>query len=276
MGGSAPSIQKNFAQQFGAYLKYLPQLLQTTAAQQPGVEQSNLEAAQKVSPGYAQLGLGQLNQYGVPYTEAGNAISRANATGGAETNTALLEGAGGDSARAADKLNRELNPDYYSTRTLTGNSLKDLVNSINLNGLSGGERAEVERSLNQSNTATGNLGLDNATNAVGNAMQFGNALNAKRTMLGNALTQATNFMTNSQNTSFNPTTLALAPTATTGANPGLTAFSPVKPTGDQAIGFGSSVLGGINATGNASLNAQAQSNYNNSAAGVLNSLPSYS
>jgi hypothetical protein len=62
-----------------------------------------------------------------------------------------------------------------------------MMNSINLNGLSPGEQNAVERSLNQSNTATGNLGLDNATNTVSNAMNFGNAYQQKLGQMANAI-----------------------------------------------------------------------------------------
>lgn len=53
------------------------------------------------------------------------------------------------------------------------------VNAVNLNGLSPGEGNAVERSTNQQNQTTGNLGLNNPTNAVSNAMNFGGAFNSK-------------------------------------------------------------------------------------------------
>jgi len=64
------------------------------------------------------------------------------------------------------------------------------VNAINLNGLSPGEAAATERSLNQSNTSTGNLGLLNPTNTISNAMNFGGAFNSKIPLMEGAVNAA--------------------------------------------------------------------------------------
>jgi hypothetical protein len=65
------------------------------------------------------------------------------------------------------------------------------VNAINLNGLSPGEYNATERSLNQSNASTGNLGINNGTNTVRNATDFGGAFNSKIPLLNTATTTAT-------------------------------------------------------------------------------------
>jgi len=65
------------------------------------------------------------------------------------------------------------------------------VNAINMNGLSPGEANAVERSTNQGNLATGNLGNSNATNAIGNAMNFGGAFNSKIPLLNASTNTAT-------------------------------------------------------------------------------------
>jgi hypothetical protein len=65
------------------------------------------------------------------------------------------------------------------------------VNAINLNGLSPGESNAIERSTNQGNTATGNLGLINPTNTISNAMNFGGAFNSKIGLLNAATNTAT-------------------------------------------------------------------------------------
>jgi len=44
------------------YGRYIPTLTQTTAAQQPGIEQQQFNAAAGVSPQYSELGLRQLQQ----------------------------------------------------------------------------------------------------------------------------------------------------------------------------------------------------------------------
>jgi hypothetical protein len=65
------------------------------------------------------------------------------------------------------------------------------VNAINMNGLSPGESNAVERSTNQSNLATGNLGNSNAMNTIGNAMNFGGAFNSKIPLLNASTNTAT-------------------------------------------------------------------------------------
>lgn len=268
--GEAPSLSGSLRKQYNAYLQYLPQLLGATVDQQGVVDRAALESAKTISPGYSQLALEQMQKFGVPYAQAGSDIARASALGGAGTNVALLEGAGGDAVRAADALNREVNPEYYTTRSAASNQLQNLINSINLGGLSGGETAAVERALNQSNTATGNLGVDNATTAVSNAMNFGEALDRKRTMLSNALSTATNFMSGAQNSAFSPVGVALS--SVNQPNTGTNAFQPVTSSGNQALQFGSGVLG--NAAGNAStqMPLQAEANYRNSPSGQIQGL----
>lgn len=168
------------------------------------------------NPAANQQSLSQLQQFGVPMANVGNQITAANAQAGADINRSLLTGTGAENARTAAALDREINPTADLARTRSA----DLMNSINLNGLSGGERAEVERSLNKSNTATGNLGLDNATNAVSNAMQFGNRLGQKRQELNSYV----NTGINAGNTGPNATQIALAGTSAPQTNFGTSQF----------------------------------------------------
>jgi len=65
------------------------------------------------------------------------------------------------------------------------------INAINLNGLSPGESNAIERSTNQGNSAGGNLGLNNPSNTISNAMNFGGAFNSKIGLMDNAVNAAT-------------------------------------------------------------------------------------
>lgn len=275
MGGEAPSTGKAISQEMQAYTQYLPQLLGITNAAQPGVDMTAAQSAAATAPIYAQSAIDTTNQYGLPYAQAQQGVNASNANAQAALNTSLLTGAGKDQAVASDQLNRLLNPEYYSTRALAGSKSNDLLNSINLGGLSGGETAAVERALNQDNFATGNLGVGNATNTVSNAMNFGNALQSKQTMLGNALGAATNFMNGAQNTAFNPVSTALSGNASN-TTP-VTSFSPATPSNNVAYSFGSGVMGnqtqvGNNAANNAFQNSQANSPMG-MITGILGSLP---
>ena len=227
-------------QQFASmYNQYLPQTLQTVSGQAAPVASSLANAAAGANPTYTASGLGQLAQYAPAYQAIGGDLTQQQAS----TTAQLLGGMGGVSAAEATGLSNALNP----TQVAAQNQATNLVNSINLNGLSGGEQAAVERSLNQSNYATGNLGLDNATNAVSNAMNFGNALQAKRTALGSALGTASGVAAN-QNTFANPVGTALNAGNTSG-NFGLGTFNPTQANStlttpfNTATGFGTQLAG---------------------------------
>lgn len=249
-GSSTPQLTPQQLVQL--YQSSLPGLLGTTVAQAPSVTSTLAQSAAGANPIYTQSGLNQLNTLAPGYQQAGANLANSQAQSQAD----LLNGAGANAASAASGLLNKYNP-LLST---DANQAANLVNSINLNGLSVGEQAAVERSLNQSNTATGNLGLDNATNAVSNAMNFGNALQAKRTALGTALgvgnnTAATNL------SAFNPITTATN-AGNTANNFGLGTFNPTQAnsTTNTATNFGSSF--GNQLTG---IGSSAKQNNNSSA-----------
>lgn len=212
--GKAPqSSQESTDEMLKAYATHIPSLLQATASQNTQLAQSDLAAAQSVAGGYNDLNLQNTNQ------------QNANAA-------AVLAGSGGDVAKAAKALDESVNPEYAAIRAKAATQTGNLLDSINLDGLSGGERAEVERSLGRSATATGNLGLDNATNAVSNAMSYGDRMSQKRSELGNIVAGATNFM-GTKDTTFNPVSTAL------------TQGNTIMPSSNNAFQFGSGAMGNI-------------------------------
>jgi|ERR1700719_2624574 len=221
----------NDAQAIAAYTKNLPAILQETAAGTPGLAQGALTAAQNTQPGYNALTLQQLEQYGIPTAQAQSAATQAAALGGAQTNLAQIQGAGGQAAGAAQNLNQLLNPAYYNAINNASLGAGNAINAINLQGLSPGEYNATERSLNQSNAGTGNLGLLNNTNAISNAMNFGGAFNNKIGLMNNATNAASNVANAaSGNAGFNPVNVALGQpnvgtSNTFGANSGTQAGS---------------------------------------------------
>jgi len=200
------------------YNQYLPQTLNTVNSQVGNTAQQLAAAAKANNPTYTQGTLNQLNGLAGGYQNAGANLSNQQAA----SQAALINGAGGQAAINANNLNNQVN----QAQAASNGQAANLVNSINLNGLSGGEQAAAERSLNQSNYATGNLGLDNATNVVSNAMNFGNALQAKRTALGQALGAAGGVSANQQ-TQVNPVGTAIG-AGNTATNFGLSQFNPTQ------------------------------------------------
>lgn len=255
-GNSQSTPQLTPQQLISLYGQALPSELGVTTSQATPTATSLANSASASNPIYTASGLNQLTSLAPGYQQAGAklATNQALSTGG------LLTGAGADAAKAAANLSNNLNP----AQAASNNQATNLVNSINLNGLSGGENAAVERSLNQSNYATGNLGLDNATNAVSNAMNFGNALQAKRTALGSALQTAGGVASN-QNTFVNPVGTAINSGNTT-SNFGLGTFNPTQANANLTapLNFGSSLGAQIAGLGAASVS---RGNNNSSSSG---------
>jgi len=212
--GKAPASSTETTDQIlSAYASRIPELLRATSSQATPNAQADLGAAQAVASGYNDLNLANTNQQNT------NAAS-------------VLSGTGKNVATAAKTLDETVNPEYAAIKNKAATQTGNLLDSINLSGLSGGERAEVERSLGRSATATGNLGLDNATNAVSNAMSYGDRLSQKRAELGNIVNNATNFM-GTKNATFNPVSTAM------------TQGNTIMPSSNNAFQFGSSALGTI-------------------------------
>jgi hypothetical protein len=253
-GGSTSKStpQLNPTQLLNLYNSNLPTSMQAASS---GVAPTNTALAQSAAganPIYTASGLQQLNQYAPGYQNAGANLSAQQTLSQAD----LLGGAGGLYALMGSGLTNLLNPAQNASNTQAAN----LVNSINLNGLSGGEQSAVERSLNQSNYATGNMGLDNATNAVQNAMQFGNALQAKRAALGSALGSASGVASN-QNTAFNPIS-AIGNASNAGNNFGLSQFNPTQANANVTapLSFASSMFGPLASNASAPITSSSARN----------------
>lgn len=87
---------------------------------------------------------------------------------------------------------------FLQSRDLGRQKIAELLGSINMGGLSGGERAEIERMNARRNMQRGQAGGGGNLTAIENAMQFGSRLDQKRSQLGQALQTATNFMAGSR------------------------------------------------------------------------------
>ncbi len=275
---SAPKPEAT-AQVLQDYTKYLPGLLNVTAAQQPMLANQQLAATQGTAQGYNQLNLDQTRQFGVPLAQAGQDVQRSNALAGGDINRQQIQGSGGQAALAADALARQTNPNYYGVQDAASKQAGNLVNSFNLNGLSPGEANAVERSTNQSNQASGNLGNFNPTTTVSNAMQFGDAFRQKQAALGQALGAANQTATSAQNTGFNPVNIALGqPNASTMGNFGTGTYSASNPStqnasASNAYGFGSSLLGNTTSMNNSATSGAYGLAQANSIPSYLNALP---
>ena len=146
----------------------------------------------------------------------------------------VLRGPGGELIDEAYAAAQGIDPEFYRQRAQTGSGLSDLLRSMyderTLKGgdkydesrpqgyftgnLSGGEREEINRSLNQQATQAGNLNVPSMGNVVANAMTYGNAMQNRRNAFGQALQQATSFLPASRS-GFDPMQVALGRPSTT-------------------------------------------------------------
>ena len=120
---------------------------------------------------------------------------------------------------------------WLQSRAAGAQKLQDLLGSINMGGLSGGERAEIERMNARRNLQRGSAGGGGNLTAIENAMQFGSALDRKRAALGNALQTATNFMAGSRS-GFDPVQATLG--RGSGTNQIAAGFQGVQPVQNYA------------------------------------------
>lgn len=233
----APSTGESTASIMQSLTQYLPGYMRVVNEQVLPQARTELKAAQEISPAYTQLLSEIYRQYAPELAKTGTEVERINRLGAADTDLAILQGKGGELARESQKVDRELNPEFYATREKAAGSLSDLLGSINM----GDANPEAERLVNQENIRSGNLGNTNATNTVSNALSFGREADNRRNQLGQAIGLATNFMQPSQG-QFNPVVTALNRPST---NTGETRFEGINKPSDQAYQAGQGMFSGI-------------------------------
>ena len=228
----APSAQESTQRILQSLTQYLPGLTQAYDQTLLPTARAELGAAQATSPQLAQLQ---------------NEIGRQNALYSAGTDLGVLQGPGRALVNQGLALQQSVDPEYYQTRALAGQKIGDLLNSINLNGLSGSERAEVERSVNRSNQNNGSADVGSNIKTVENAAQFGSALQNKRNALGQAIQQATQFLPTSksgvdvfQQATGRPSTSA-GPQSTQGSQAGMGLTQGLLGAASQAQNTGTNV-----------------------------------
>lgn len=173
--------------QMAALNRYLPRLAQTIGNVAGPYEQSLLNARATIDPQQAALDE-SLAAYFMPrFAQIGSDVHRQNAFNQATTEADVLEGPGARLVSSARQLDRFQDPEYYNVREAGADKLIALLEGQDPNVLTGAEIANVERTANRTNTATGNAGLGSSLSAIGNAMTFGGALDKKRNTLLNTL-----------------------------------------------------------------------------------------
>lgn len=185
----APPVTESTADMMRAMQENLPGYMSTLRKEIIPTEQAQLEASQQVSPGYANLAADIYDTTGRRLNTIGEEIAASNQMAKARSDASVLQGPGMDIVKAADAAQRVVDPEFYKMREATGRLGTNIINSFGEDPaqLSGSERAEIERGLAQENSSRGMFAAPSQVDAVGNAMAFGNAANARRAGAANVL-----------------------------------------------------------------------------------------
>ena len=191
-GSPAPGTQESMAEVMKAYRENIIPMIQqqVTAARQYEPEMQKLR--EEISPKEQALNKRLYEEFGPEFARIGSQIARQNAQAQAETDLGIVSGTGRELVREAMRTQKEADPEAYRARELALANLEQLQGSLTdpNAGLSGAERAEIDRSLARENYARGTGATPTATSTVSNAMAFGGAGEARKAQRQSAIANA--------------------------------------------------------------------------------------
>lgn len=189
---AAPATQESMDSVLRALTTNLPSLVAAQADAARNYEPQMMALRREISPQQNQLDLDLLNQFGGQFAAANQRIAGQNALDQARNDLAVVRGPGRDLVREAMVTQREADPEAYRARELAVDQLGRLDRSLvdPDAGLSGSERAEIDRSLARGNFARGVGATPTATSTVSNALAFGQAGEARRSQRQSAIANA--------------------------------------------------------------------------------------
>jgi hypothetical protein len=191
-GSPAPGTQESMAEVMKAYRENIIPMIQqqVTAARQYEPEMQKLR--EEISPKEQALNKRLYEEFGPEFARIGSQIARQNAQAQAETDLGIVSGTGRELVREAMRTQKEADPEAYRARELALQNLEQLQGSLTdpNAGLSGAERAEIDRSMARENFARGTGATPTATSTVSNAMAFGQAGEARKAQRQSAIANA--------------------------------------------------------------------------------------
>lgn len=183
---------QNMANQIRAISDLLPYYSQAVSGQAVPAAQAQLAAETATSGPRAALMTELYKTYGPQLNEIGNQIARQNAIASAQRDTDVLRGPGKELVQQALETAKLYDPEYFSTRALTGQRTNDLLNSINLSGgLSSTELDAITKGMARENAAQGReINTPSNFDTVANATQYGAAGRQRQIENQNQLSKA--------------------------------------------------------------------------------------
>ena len=235
-----PSTGKMTAESVQAMKDNLPGYLEMLRQQAPMQAEAEAQLRDQFAGRRAASDFRIADEYLPKYGQIGRDESYFNKMLGAAGDTDVLRGPGGELIDEAYSRAQQVDPEFYAQRGQTQQGLSSLLRSLYdadttsptrtdefgkqianekydpsrpqgyfTGALSGGEREEIQRSLNQQAARTGGLsGPLPMTDVVANAMTFGQGVQNRRDALGRALGQATSFLPASRS-GFDPFQVAM-------------------------------------------------------------------
>jgi len=146
MGGDTIKPEATSAQ-IASFVKYLPNYLRATGDNVGPFEQALVNARATTDPQNLALDESLLRWFGPRFNEIGTQLQGQAALGQSQNELNVLQGPGGEVARAGQDLNREADPEYYGLRATAADKFQQLLGGQDPNRLTGAEMANVERGL---------------------------------------------------------------------------------------------------------------------------------
>ena len=255
-GKASETSAKDAGKDYGrAYAESYPRIMEAHRGEVEAMMQKDLDMQRQFTPQQQRLDYDTLvgdKKAGIPgvldYGRVGSRLTDQTRSLDAGTDLDIMRQQGPYMAEATmDQLAITDQP-FMRTREAGARGISDLLGSINMGGLSGGERAEIERMNARRNLQRGSAGGGGNLTAIENAMQFGSALDRKRAALGNALQTATSFMAGSRS-GFDPIQATLG--RGSGTNQIAAGFQGVQPVSNYSNQMpGTPNLANVNTGGN--------------------------
>jgi len=191
-GSPAPGTQESMAEVMKAYRENIIPMIQNQVAAARQYEPEMQKLREEISPKEQALNKRLYEEFGPEFARIGSQIARQNAQAQAETDLGIVSGTGRELVREAMRTQKEADPEAYRARELALQNLEQLQGSLTdpNAGLSGAERAEIDRSMARENFARGTGATPTATSTVANAMAFGQAGEARKAQRQSAIANA--------------------------------------------------------------------------------------
>lgn len=183
-GGKSP--QEGTGDVVQALQKQLPSFIQTILGQYGPAAEAEVGVARQYSPQIAQIQADVLANQGKQLAKTGREISRDEALAAAETEADIAAGAGQKTTAATLGAAQMLDPEYYASRKVLGDSISKLLD-FDPTKLSKGEEEQIARGIGRTSTF-----VPSAAETAKNAVIFGDAVQKRRDAYGSAITQAAN------------------------------------------------------------------------------------